>query len=74
MSFKTRYQAVRNATWIWYAVALAFFVMTVNSIQAHVHAQADGLPVAAFFWGGLTVGLIRSAGSAKRKAEAKARG
>lgn len=69
MSFKTRYSAVRNATWIYYGLAALFFVWAV---QAFPTSQNPGGSMNAFIWWTcLSGGLVYSAGRAKRKAASK---
>lgn len=70
MSWKKNYSAVRNATWIWYLLALACFAKAVGS------ASGDGgqFGPAFIFWAAMASGLVFSAGRAKRKALAKVRG
>lgn len=69
MSFKTRYSAIRNATWIWYALAALFFVWAVQAFPTS--RNPDG-SMWLFIWHAcMSAGLVYSAGRAKRKTAAK---
>lgn len=71
MRFKTRYSAVRNATWIYYLLAAVFFVWAVQAFPTS--RNVDG-SMGLFIWHVcMAGGLVYSAGRAKRKAAAKAR-
>ena len=69
MSFKTRYSAVRNATWIYYVLAALFFVWAVQAYPTP--RNLDGSMNAFIWWSCLSGALVWSAGRAKRKAAAK---
>lgn len=69
MAWKKNYSAARNATWVWYLFAVASFAMAIKA------APIDGQSALPFvFWVAISSGLVFSAGRAKRKAMAKARG
>lgn len=70
MSFKTRYSAVRNATWIYYLLAAVFFVCAVQAFPTS--RNVDGSMGLFIWWACMSGGLVYSAGRAKRKAAAKA--
>lgn len=70
MTFKSRYSAIRNATWIWYALAAIFFFWAV---QAYPTPRNPDGSMGLFIWHVcMAGGLVYSAGRAKRKAAAKA--
>lgn len=63
MAWKKNYSAVRNASWIWYLMAFACFVMAVKAYPV------DGGSMVGFvIWVSAATGLTFSAGRAKRKA------
>lgn len=63
MAWKKNYSKVRNATWIWYLMAFACFVMAVKAYPV------DGGSMIGFvWWVSSAAGLAFSAGRAKRKA------
>lgn len=67
MAWKKNYSTVRNATWIWYALAFLCFVMACKAFPVD-----GGSGVAFVMWVAAAAGLTFSAGRAKRKAAAKA--
>lgn len=68
MGFKTRYSAVRNATWIWYLLALVCFVLACQSFPVR---GGEGSMFSFIWWISISGGLVFSAGRAKRNAAAK---
>lgn len=63
MAWNKNYSKVRNATWIWYLMAFACFVMAVKAYPV------DGGSMLGFvWWVSAATGLTFSAGRAKRKA------
>ena len=67
MSWKSNYKSVRNASWIWYLMAFACFVMAVKAYPV------DGGSMFGFvWWVSAATGLAFSAGRAKRKAAREA--
>lgn len=63
MAWKKNYSKVRNATWIWYLMAFACFVMAVKAYPV------DGGSMFGFvWWVSAATGLTFSASRAKRKA------
>ena len=67
MAWKKNYSKVRNATWIWYLMAFACFVMAVKAYPV------DGGSMIGFvWWVSAATGLAFSAGRAKRKAAREA--
>ena len=63
MAWNKNYSKVRNATWIWYLMAFACFVLAVKAYPV------DGGSMISFvWWVSAATGLTFSAGRAKRKA------
>lgn len=61
MAWNKNYSKVRNATWIWYLMAFACFVMAVKAYPV------DGGSMIGFvWWVSAATGLTFSAGRAKR--------
>lgn len=67
MSFKTRYAAIRNATWIWYLMALFCFVRAVTSY----HENGAQFGFSFVLWIAAASGLAFGAGRYKRNQAAK---
>lgn len=69
MAWKNNYSKVRNATWIWYLLALFCFAQAVMSYGDNGNQFGAGFAM----WIGATTGLLFSAGRSKRAAAAKVR-
>lgn len=65
MSWKQNYSKARNASWIWYLLALFCFVQAVTSY----HDNGGQVAFSSFVWVGACIGLVFSARK-KRKATA----
>lgn len=67
MSWKLNYKSVRNATWIYYALAALFFVWAVQAFPTS--RNPEGSMNLFIWWACMSGGLVWSAGRAKRKAK-----
>lgn len=70
MSIKTKYKTARNATWVYYLIALFFFVLAV--MQFPTSQNPGGSMNLFIFWTALATGTVYGAGRNKRKAAKKA--